>query len=329
VRPSDDLLGRRRAGAAPHARDERPAAVVAGVRGQLVLAISSLVFFLAMGAGLASGVTNGAAASPAGDGSQSAQRAPARIVSISPSVTETLFALGAGPRVVAVSDFCDYPPEAVALPKIGSFLVPSVETIVGLAPDVAIGTPSPGNREAVEALRRLGVRVEIVDAAHLADVPAAMRAIAAAAGVPEAGESLVAALGRDMEAVRARVAGAPSKRVLMVVGHDPLVAVGHASFIGELLAETGAINVAPPSGAWPHVNVEYVIAADPEVVIDSSMGSEESTSAGRFWERLPSLTAVRERRVHPFRSDRVLRPGPRLAAAFADLARLIHPERWQ
>jgi len=329
VRPSDGLPGRCRAGAAPHARDERPVAALAGVRGPLVLTISSFVFFLAMGAGLASGATNGAASPPGGDGSQSAQRAPARIVYISPSVTETLFALGAGQRVVAVSNFCDYPPEVAALPKIGSFLVPSVEAIVGLAPDVAIGTPSPGNREAVEALRRLGVRVEIVDAAHLADVPAAMRAIAAAAGVPEAGERMAAGFLRDMEAVRARVAGAPSRRVLMVVGHDPLVAVGHASFLGELLAETGAMNAAPPGGAWPRVNVEHVIAADPEIVIDSSMGSEDGGSAGRFWERFPSLTAVRGRRVHAFHSDRVLRPGPRLAAAFADLARLIHPERWK
>ena len=81
--------------------------------------------------------------------------APARIVSLAPSVTETLFALGVGSRVVAVSDYCDYPPEVRRLPKIGSFLDPSVEAIVAQRPDVVIGVPSPGNHEAVEALRRL------------------------------------------------------------------------------------------------------------------------------------------------------------------------------
>jgi len=253
---------------------------------------------------------------------------PARIVSLAPSVTETLFALGAGPRVVAVSDYCDYPPEVAALPKIGSFLSPNVEAIVALRPDVVIGTPSPGNVEAVTALRRLGIRVEIDDPEHLSDLPRVTRMIASAAGVPEDGERLVNAIEDEIEAVRTRVAGAPLRRVLMVVGHDPLVAVGQTSFLGELLAGARAVNVAPAPAVWPHLNLEFVIAADPEIVIDSSMGSEDGASATRFWERFPSLAAVRAGNVHAFRSYRVLRPGPRLPAAFADLARLIHPERW-
>jgi iron complex transport system substrate-binding protein len=253
---------------------------------------------------------------------------PARIVSLAPSVTETLFALGAGPRVVAVSDYCDYPPETAALPRIGSFLVPNVEAIIALRPDVVIGTPSPGNHEAVAMLRRLGIRVEIDDPEHLSDLPRVTRMIAAAAGVPGEGERLVAAIERDLDAVRARVAGAVPRRVLMVVGQDPLIAVGHTSFLGELLAAARAVNVAPPDAVWPHLNVEFVIAADPEIVIDSSMGSEDGRATAAFWARLPSLAAVREGHVYPFRSYRVLRPGPRLPAAFVDLARLIHPERW-
>jgi ABC-type Fe3+-hydroxamate transport system substrate-binding protein len=86
--------------------------------------------------------------------------------------------------------------------------------------------------------------------------------------------------------------------------------------------------VAPPGSAWPHLTLEYVIAADPVVVIDSSMGSEETTATASFWTRFKSITAVREQRVFPFRSYRALRPGPRLPGALADLARLIHPERW-
>jgi iron complex transport system substrate-binding protein len=114
----------------------------------------------------------------------------------------------------------------------------------------------------------------------------------------------------------------------MVIGRDPLIAVGDGSFLGELLAAARAVNVAPPRTVWPHLNVEFVIAADPEIVIDSSMGSEESAAGAQFWGRYPSLAAVRTGRVHPFRSYRALRPGPRLPAAFEDLARLIHPERW-
>lgn len=267
----------------------------------------------------------GAVAAP----KRAAAAVPQRIVSLAPSVTETLFALGAGARVVAVSSFCDYPPEVAVLPKVGSFLAPNVEAAIALRPDVVIGTPTPGNRDAVMTLRRLGVRVEIADSTHLADLLQATRKIAAAAGVAEAGERLVAEIDREMEGVRARVAGAPLRRVLMVVGHEPLIAVGYGSFLGELLEAARATNIAPASGAWPHVSIEHVIAADPEVVIDSSMGTEEGTAPEGFWSQFPSLTAVREGRVHAFRSDRVLRPGPRLPAAFADLARLIHPEQWR
>ena len=96
----------------------------------------------------------------------------------------------------------------------------------------------------------------------------------------------------------------------------------HMLAIAPANAAAGMITV------WPHVNLEFVIAADPEIVIDSSMGSEDGRATAAFWARLPSLTAVREGRVYPFRSYRVLRPGPRLPAAFVDLARLIHPERW-
>ncbi len=255
--------------------------------------------------------------------------APARIVSLAPSVTETLFALGVGPRVVAVSDYCDYPPEVRRLPKIGSFLDPSIEAIVAQRPDVVIGVPSPGNHEAVAALQTLGIRVDVSDPEHLADLAPVTRMIAAAAGVPEAGERLIAELERGMDAVRARVATQPPRRVLMAIGQDPLVAVGTTSFLGELIVAARGVNVAPPGNPWPHVNVEYVIARDPEVIIDSSMGTEEGSSAARYWERLPSLAAVRDKHVYAFRDYRALRPGPRLPAAFEDLARLIHPEAWR
>lgn len=253
---------------------------------------------------------------------------PARIVSLAPSVTETLFALGAGDRVVAVSDFCDYPPAATQLPRVGSFNAPSVEAVLGARPDVVIGAPSPGNHENVRTMQRLGVRIEIVDPERLADLPTVTRRIAAIAGVPEAGERLVATMAREMDAVRVRVAGARKPRVLMLVGQDPLIAVGPESFLGELLVEAGAVNLAPAGEAWPRLNVEVVIAADPEVIIDSSMGTEAGTATLGYWTRFASITAVQHGRVHPFRSFEALRPGPRLAQALAELARVLHPERF-
>ena len=261
----------------------------------------------------------------------SAATVPQRIVSLTPSVTETLFAIDAGPRVVAVSDYCDYPPEATKLPKIGSFLSPSVEVIVGMRPDVVIGTPSPANHEAVEALRRIGIRVVIVDAERFGEIWPSIRTIADAAGSRDAGEALIARMQHAMDAIRARVADAPRRRALMVVGQNPVVAVGRESFLGDVLEAANTTNVAPAVGPWPRVSLEYVIAADPEVVIDASagMGNEGRGSVAQWWAQYPSLAAVRERRVYSFQSFRMLRPGPRLPAVLEDLARLIHPERWR
>jgi len=116
--------------------------------------------------------------------------------------------------------------------------------------------------------------------------------------------------------------------VLMLVGQDPLVAVGPESFLGELLVEAGAVNVAPAGESWPRLNVEVVIAANPEVIIDLSMGTEAGTAVADYWTRFPSIAAVRARRVYPFRSLEALRPGPRLPQALTELARVLHPERF-
>jgi iron complex transport system substrate-binding protein len=265
---------------------------------------------------------------PADTGNAAPTTVPARIVSLAPSITETLFALGVGARVVAVSDFCDYPPEVKRLPRVGSFNAPSVEAVLGQRPDLVIVAPSPGNHESVLTLQRLGVRVEVVDPERLADLPVVTRRIAEVAGVPQAGERLVATMTREMDAVRARVAGAPKPRVLMLVGQDPLIAVGPESFLGELLVEAGATNVAPAGESWPRLNVEVVIAEDPEVIVDLSMGTEAGTATADYWTRFASLAAVRQKRVYPFRSLEALRPGPRLAPALEELARLLHPERF-
>lgn len=320
--------GRRRAHARP-TRARLPAVFAAWVVATAVPSVVAATFIVDPASPTMTPASPTVAAPAPAPGGAAARRAfPARIVSLTPSVTEMLFALGAGPRVVAVSTYCDYPPQVADLPKIGSFLAPSVEAIVAQRPDVVIGAPSPGNHEAVEALRRLGIPVEVSDAEHLAEVPGLVRAIATAAGVPAEGERLVADIMREMDAVARRVADLPRRRVLMAVGQDPLVLVGETSFLGELLAQAGGINVAPPGTSWPHVNIEYAIARDPEVIIDTSMGTEERSTTV-FWERLPSLAAVRERRVYAFRSYRVLRPGPRLPAGLEDLARLVHPEAWR
>jgi iron complex transport system substrate-binding protein len=256
---------------------------------------------------------------------------PKRIVSLAPSVTETLFALGAGEELVGICTFCDFPREVERIDRIGSYIAPNVEAIIAKAPNVVIGVP-PNSPEAVAALQRAGLRVIIVQVDTLEQIEAAMRTIAHEAGRDAQGEALLEGLRQRMAAVRARLEGAPQRRVLMVVGQNPLIAVGSGIFLNELIIQAHGLNIAADTNQqWPRLSLEVAVAKQPEVIIDGSMGSEEKGEAQLLgvWKNFPELPAVRNGRLYGRRSYALLRPGPRLAEGFEELARLIHPERFQ
>ena len=252
---------------------------------------------------------------------------PRRIVSLAPSATEIVYALDAGDRVVGVCAQCDYPAEVLRLPRVGGYLVPSVEAVIAAEPDLVIVVPSPGNREAVRAIERTGLRVLVGRDRTLADLWATIADVAAALGVPERGERLIASVRGRLDAVRARVAGLPTRRVLMVVGHSPLVAVGGGTLQDELLGVAGGANVVADVGSvWPTIALELVVARAPEVIIDAAMGSEAGAASGGLFTALTTVPAVRDGRVVGVPADAVLRAGPRVPEAAAALAAAIHPE---
>jgi iron complex transport system substrate-binding protein len=257
---------------------------------------------------------------------------PQRIISLAPSITEILFALGVGDRVVGVSTYCDYPPEATRLDRIGTFLQPDIERILAKRPDLVIGVPSPTNRAPVERLESLGLHILIVDPERIASIEAAIHTIADVVGVAPAGDALVAGMQRDIDAVTARLAGAQRPSVLMLVGRSPFIAAGAGTYQDELISLAHGDNLAAPTGqAWPTVNLEFIVARAPQVIIDASMGSEEAPdrdAALAFWNGFPTIPAVRDRRIYGYRAYELLRPGPRAAATLARVARFIHPERF-
>jgi iron complex transport system substrate-binding protein len=262
---------------------------------------------------------------------QAASSRPKRIVSLAPSVTETLFALGAGEQLVGICTFCDFPHEVERIDRIGAYLTPNVEAIVAKGPDVVIGVP-PNSPEAVAALQRAGLRVVIVEVDTIEQIETAMRTVAREAGRETEGEALLAQVQQRMAAVRARLDGAPQRRVLMLVGQNPLIAVGSGIFLNELIEQAHGINIAAGTKQqWPRLSLEFTVASQPDVIIDSSMGSEEKeeTQLLGVWRNFPELPAVRNGRLYGRRSYTLLRPGPRLAEGFEEIARLIHPERFQ
>jgi iron complex transport system substrate-binding protein len=255
----------------------------------------------------------------------SATTPPQRIVSLAPSVTETLFALGVGDRLVGVTAFCDYPPQARLVPKIGSFVSPSVEAVLAKQPDLVVGVRET-DREKIKRMERMGLRVVVISVTGLKDTFKSIGLLAGIVGRQEAGKQLLSRLREQIDRVRATIAGAERRRVLMLVGQRPMVAVGRGTYIDELLTLAGGENIAGATlQLWPHLPTEYVVAKAPQVIIEGGMGSERETP-GKDWADLSSIPAVREGRIYSYASDKILRPGPRVGEALEEIARLIHPE---
>jgi iron complex transport system substrate-binding protein len=254
-----------------------------------------------------------------------------RVISLAPSVTETLFALGLGEQVVGVSVYCDYPPEVARIDRVGTFLSPNVEAIVAKRPDLVIVVPSPGNHTPVETLQRLGIEVLVVDPASILEIKDSILKIGKALAHAAEARQLVASIEARLAATRQRLAGAPQRKVLMVVGQTPLIAVGQHTMQDELIAMANGINLgAKAGGSWPHISIEFALTEAPDVIIDTTMGNEERPGAAaalEFWGAFPALPAVREKRVYGFHEYQLLRPGPRVADAFETIARFVQPER--
>ncbi len=260
---------------------------------------------------------------------------PARIVSTSPSITETLFALGLGDRVVGVSAFCRFPPEVLKLPKVGTFLKPDAELIAGLQPDlVVVHELSTGiDRK----LRSLHIPFVVVDRGTLASVFSSIRQIAAGAGVAARGDLLVADIERRLQTERRAGGRAPHPRVLFIIGRNPgtltdLVAVGPGSYINDLIEIAGGKNVLAISGQpeYPRISMETVLRLDPDVIVDTvDMGETEAERRlrqpinERLWSAYGTLAAVRTRRVHAATTDALVVPGPRVVDAAEWVAALL------
>jgi iron complex transport system substrate-binding protein len=251
---------------------------------------------------------------------------PMRVVSLAPSVTETLFALGFGHRLVGVTTSCDYPAEARKISKIGGFMSPSLETIFAKRPDLVFGVSSATDPAKAREMERLGLNLTLISLASVNDILSSIKSIARLLGSPEAGDKLVGKITLQIEQVKNRVAPAPRRSTLLAVGLRPLIAVGRKNFIDELITLAGGENIAGDAAQpWLNLPDEYVVAKAPQVIIEAGMGSERGQIASH-WEDLKSIPAVKEKRVYAYPSDKILRPGPRVGEGLEEIARLLHPE---
>lgn len=236
-----------------------------------------------------------------------------RIVSLVPSATETLFALGVGDRVVGVSTYDDYPPEATARPRVGGMMNPSFEAIVALHPDAVVGVQGPLDMGLLQRLRDVGVRPLFPRVESIDEALRAIDTFGALVRRPDAAVALRARVDGELRAVRARVATVHHPRTLAVFSQRPMIVAGPGSWVDELLRVAGGDNVVTAGARYPTVPMEQVRAWAPEIVLDLSW----QTGGG------DALTGVAPRVVRL--DDPVfVRPGPRLGEAARRLADALH-----
>jgi len=253
-----------------------------------------------------------------------------RMVSLAPSLTETIFALGAGDRLVGDTDVCDYPAEARTKPKVGGVVAPSLEAVVALRPDLVLATTALNPARVVDALVRLGVPVYVTDPHTVRDVLDSTARLSKVIGAGDAGRALVADLQARLDAVQRRLAGVPARRVLFVVWAAPLISIGHHTFITDALAWADAQSVVESDKDWPEVSLEEMVRLQPEYLVIAGSYEEVGASSLADLQSRPGwrdLEAVRDGRVAVV-SDALARPCPRILDAIEEVARSLHPEAY-
>jgi iron complex transport system substrate-binding protein len=255
-----------------------------------------------------------------------------RIVSLAPSVTEILYTLGLGSRLVGVTRFCSYPPDVVNKARVAGFTDVNYEAVLRVRPDLVI-LPADKTDNRVR-LERLGLAVLPLDIRTLAGVMDSMTLIGRRVGRREEARAARDVLLAGLEAARTRAAGRTSPRVLFSVMHaergleavTEINAVGRDGFYSELIRAAGGRNVYEGGLAFPRLSREALIFLDPEVIIDVIPDGRDREAILRKWQNLVSVSAVRNGRIHLFTDVADTVPGPRSYLTLGKLSRAFHPE---
>ncbi len=261
----------------------------------------------------------------------SIDKPPQRIISLAPSNTEILFALGLADRIVAVTDFCDYPPEAKEKPSIGGFSTPNIEEVVAHDPDLILAT-SIHESKIIPQLENRGLTVLALNPNTIDQVLEAIALVGRATGTEKNASALISDMQKRIKAVTDKVADLPPEgmpRTFYILWHDPLMTAGSGTLQNELIAKAGGRNIAQDISDYADISLEAVIAANPEVIISATThGSmeEQTFQYAESEQRLQDTAARRNGRVYAVDGNLTSRPGPRIVDGLEKLAQMIHPE---
>jgi iron complex transport system substrate-binding protein len=257
---------------------------------------------------------------------------PHRIISLAPNITEIIFALGQGDRLVGVTRYCDEPAAARKIEKIGGFTDPNLEKIIALKPDLILSVKNGMNRPTVQRLEQMGLRLVVIEDYTLDQIHQGITTIGRELACPEKARTLVASMSQAVEQVRQKTQAVTRRRVAVVLARSPYILAGSGTYPDELVNIAGGQNIVIASNArYPRYTLEKILADQPEVIIDISSDQAGQPTANlatpfAFWSKWTTVPAVKERRVYRLSSDALTVPGPRIIQVLYELASKIHPE---
>jgi ABC-type Fe3+-hydroxamate transport system substrate-binding protein len=249
---------------------------------------------------------------------------PHRVICLMPTVTDTVFALGAGDDVVAISDYTKYPAAALKKPSVGDLIKPSIETILSLHPDLVIGTQPKGPMEVTDQLERAGIPIFLVSPHGIAGIFHSIESIGMALNRTPQADALVHSLQQRVDAVRARTKGLPAPRVFMPIWYDPITTIGRNAFITEVIEAAGGRSVTDDlTSEWPQISMEVVLERAPDALL-LVRGGKTTLQVLQDRPGWSSMTAIKARRAY-YVDDRINFASPVAIDALEDLAKQFHP----
>jgi iron complex transport system substrate-binding protein len=256
---------------------------------------------------------------------------PQRIVSLSPSTTEILFALGLNDRIAGVTNYCNYPPEAKEKPSVGDYTAPNMEKLISLDPDLILVTEEQED-DVLPQLVSKGLTVIGIKPGSVSEVFDSINIIGAATGKTKEANDMVKDLKDRIQRVTAKTANLPESskpKVFYIIWNDPLWTVGSNTFHDELIAMAGGVNITHDLSGYVDITLETVIAKNPDIIIAGvgmGDGQDAPFTYAKTEPRLADTTARQKGQVYSVNMDIVSRPGPRLVDALEELLAIIHPE---
>ena len=256
---------------------------------------------------------------------------PQRIISLAPSLTEILFALGLDDKIVGVTLNSDYPPAAHKKTKIGTFWQPDTEAVIAAKPDLVVTLHIEQQKIVADSLNRLGYRVLALKIEKIEELFTAIQKIGIATDCKQRADELIENINGELNYLKSKYSSTNKPRVLWVIQTEPLRVAGRNTFINELIELVGGENaIGPTIQRYPPIGTEELLACNAEVIIQSAMGKtdidKQQQQAEVFWSKWASLPAVKNNKIYVVNSDTVLRLGPRLPQGVEIVGRYLHPD---